>query len=176
MVRRPVKELDHELFANAQEYDIIPINYSDVNDVTDSLHRVFKESKVEYTNKITIVPLPEYKVLLIYGDNSYCEALRKLTREYPQLQRKTFQLKYANPQDVKNKLDELFGTTDLTIPIQRTTRIRTLNENTGSGTISKDTVITIAYPSLKQIVVLASENKMKEIEELIAEWDIQISF
>ncbi|MBN1973234.1 MAG: hypothetical protein JW787_06320 [Sedimentisphaerales bacterium] len=162
-----LKHIDSESFIKAQQYDIIPINYDDANEVADSLHTILKEIKTDYTKKIYIAPLPELKQLLIFGDKEYCEIIQKLTKEYPplnnHLQRKSFQLKYAEPLDVKNKIDEIFGDGSAS-NVQR------------SRTISSDKVITTTYPSLKQIIVLAPEETMKEIEKIIMEWDSPIVF
>lgn len=162
-----LKHIDSESFIKAQQYDIININYVDVNEVADSLHTIFKEFKTDYTNKVNFVPLPELKQLLIFGDKEYCEIIKKLTKEYPplnnHLQRKSFQLKYAEPLDVKNKIDEIFGDGSAS-NVQR------------SRTISSNKVITTTYPSLKQVIVLAPEETMKEIEKLIMEWDSPIVF
>ncbi|MEJ2649801.1 MAG: secretin N-terminal domain-containing protein [Sedimentisphaerales bacterium] len=165
--RKLLKEIDTESFAKAEEYDIIPIDYVDVNEVVDSLDTVLKELKVDYTSKVKIVPVPEYKVLLIFGDNEFCKMVRQLIKPVGtstnQLIRKTFQLRYADAKDVKEKLDELFGDSGT-------------SEDGMDNTISADTVITIAYPSLKRIVVLASKEKMKELEKQIEEWDSPVVF
>ena len=165
--RKLLKEIDTESFAKAEEYGIIPIDYVDVNEVVDSLDTVLKELKVDYRNKVKIVPVPEYNVLLIFGDKEFCKMVRQLTKpagiSTNQLIRKTFQLRYADAKDVKEKLDELFGDSGT-------------SEDGMDNTISADTVITIAYPSLKRIVVLASKEKMKELEKQIEEWDSPIVF
>ena len=167
----PVLKIIFEEYEKQNEdekcYELIRFENFDPIEVTDSLHILLGELDVNFMDKVTIVPLPECKALLIYGDKEYCENIVKLTKESTplnsQLLRKTFQLKYAEPQDLKNKIDEVFGNGNI-------------SSDSDNQPASADIVITTAYPSLKQIVVLASEEMMKIIEKQIREWDSPVMF
>jgi type II secretory pathway component GspD/PulD (secretin) len=146
------------------EYESISVMYVDINETALILNKIIAEI---YPGKITIQPLTSSRQLLVFGKIPYREIVRKLMEEieFPlnQLQRKTFQLKFADPEKIKSLIDILFMD-------------RNSSSMDNQRILSKETVITTAYPSLKQIVVQASEDKMKEIEKLIEEWDSPFMF
>ncbi len=160
-IEKLVKELK-KIYTEDKNYETIVVKYSDVNELAANIITILDSSGVDFSRNISIMPLTQSKQLIIYGKKEYRDIIRNIIAEIDvpntQLQRKVYKLQYANVKDVKDKLDELFG--DSSTP-----------EESKQKTISKDTLITVAYPSLKQIVVMASIEKMKEIEKLIKEWD-----
>ncbi|MBN1973771.1 MAG: hypothetical protein JW787_09045 [Sedimentisphaerales bacterium] len=175
-VKRIMEELDKADVAPT-EYDTISVLYVDVSEVADSIMTIMEEWGSDYARNINIQPLSQSRQLLVFGKKEYREMVQKLVIEIDlpsnQLQRKTFKLMYADPTDIKEKIDELFsltGSTSTSSTSRTTTRTASYG-NTSSGTLSADTVITTIYPSLRQIVVLASEANMKEIESIIEQWD-----
>jgi general secretion pathway protein D len=161
---------------NGVDYDTINVMYVNVDEVATSLLTIMDEISSEFRRNVSIQPLAQSRQLLVFGKKEYREMVKKLITEIDlpsnQLQRKTFQLKYADPSDIKEKIDELFNLTGSTsTSTTRTTTSRTSSGSTSGGTLSADTVLTTIYPSLRQIVVLASEANMKEIEKQIADWD-----
>jgi general secretion pathway protein D len=161
---------------NGVDYDTITVMYVNVDEVATSLLTIMDEISSEFRRNVSIQPLAQSRQLLVFGKKEYREMVKKLVTEIDlpsnQLQRKTFQLKYADPSDIKEKIDELFSLTGSTsTSTTRTTTSRTSSGSTSGGTLSADTVLTTIYPSLRQIVVLASEANMKEIEKQIADWD-----
>jgi len=137
------------------------------------------EINVEIQKNIVIQPLVQSRQLLVFGKEEYREMVKKLVNEIDlpsnQLQRRTFRLKNADPEDIKEKLDELYsmtGTSTGTTRTIRTTISRT--SSTGASALSADTVIVTTYPSLRQVVVLASPDNLVQIQKQIEEWDIPI--
>ncbi len=166
-----------------QDYDTISVMYVDVDEVASSITTIMDDWGVEYTRNITIQPLVQSRQLLVFGKKQYRDMVKKLVEEIDlptnQLKRKTFQLKYADPEDIKEKIDELFSLTGSTSSTsgRTTTSARTTATRTSSGNstmLSADTVITTTYPSLRQIVILASEDNMKEVTKQIEDWDSPI--
>ena len=148
------------------EYESIAVRYIDFDEAEKMINEILtNEMGAEYRRHIIIQPLKASRQILIFGKKQYRDIVKKLLKEIDtpsnQLIRKTFQLKYADVKDVKEKLDELFGK-------------NFISKDNGENTLSAETVIAIAYPSLKQLVVLASKEKMKELEKLIGEWDSPI--
>ena len=149
------------------EYETITLKYVDVNQAAASITILLMNNSrgVEFTRNISVQPLVYSRQLLVFGKKKYRDIVRKLVTEIDvpnnRLQRKVFQLRYADAAELKAKIDKLFGGSSTSGDIEKMTK-------------SADTVITIAYPSLKQIAVLASKEKMKELEKLIQEWDSPI--
>ena len=166
--RKLLQQIDTESFVKAQEFDLISINSVDVNEVADALRIILEDIYAGDTNKINIVPLFDQHLLLIFGDKYYCQLIKTITKgDIPEhsLQRKTFGLRYANPEDVKAGIDELFKWTRPAT----TTQVRTDYGSTPDGMLSANRVIPNSLQN--QIIVLAPEEAMKEIAELIEEWD-----
>ncbi len=162
-----------------QAYDTITVRYVDVDEVASRLNEVMTEINVEIQKNIVIQPLVQSRQLLVFGKEEYREMVKKLVNEIDlpsnQLQRRTFRLKNADPEDIKEKLDELYsmtGTSTGTTRTIRTTISRT--SSTGASALSADTVIVTTYPSLRQVVVLASPDNLVQIQKQIEEWDIPI--
>jgi general secretion pathway protein D len=162
-----------------QTYDTITVRYVDVDEVASRLNEVMNEINVEIQRNIVIQPLVQSRQLLVFGKDEYRDMVKKLVNEIDlpsnQLQRRTFRLKNADPEDIKEKLDELYsmtgGTTSSTTRNIRTSISRV---STGASVLSADTVIVTTYPSLRQVVILASPDNLNQIEKQIEEWDVPI--
>jgi general secretion pathway protein D len=182
-IAKLIKELDME-GAQPTDYDTISVMYVDVDEVASSLETMMADLSPDFNRNVSIQPLVQSRQLLVFGKKQYRDMVKKLVQEIDlpsnQLQRKTFQLKYADPEDIKTKIDELFSLTGSTSSTgtrttsTRTTATRTSYGTSGTGMLSADTVITTTYPSLRQIVVLASEDNLKEISKQIEDWDSPI--
>ena len=177
-----IKEFDIE-GTQPTDWEAINVSYVDVDEVATSLITIMQELSPDLQRNISIQPLVQSRQLLVFGKKEYRDMVKKLVSEIDlpsnQLKRKTFQLKYADPEDIKTKIDELFSLTGSTSTSSaasrtRTTLSRTSYGTSGAGMLSADTVLTTTYPSLRQIVVLASEDNLAEITKQIEEWDSPI--
>ncbi len=162
-----------------QAYDTITVSYVDVDEVASRLNEVMTEINVEIQKNIVIQPLVQSRQLLVFGKDEYREMVKKLVTEIDlpsnQLQRRTFRLKNADPEDIKEKLDELYSMTGTSSSSSRTIRTTiSRTSSTGASVLSADTVLVTTYPSLRQVVVLASPDNLKQIEKQIDDWDIPI--
>ena len=162
-----------------QAYDTITVSYVDVDEVASRLNEVMNEINVEIQKNIVIQPLVQSRQLLVFGKDEYREMVKKLVTEIDlpsnQLQRRTFKLKNADPEDIKTKLDELYNMTGSSTGTSRTVRTTiSRTSSSGASVLSADTVIVTTYPSLRQVVVLASPDNLIQIKKQIDEWDIPI--
>lgn len=165
-------------------YSAYNVRYVDVDELASTLSDILSEADVGFQRNFTISPLATSRQLLVYGKKEYRDMvytmIEELDRPSDQLIRKSFKLNYADPEDIKTKIDELFSLTSSTSSSSstRTTASRTSYGSTGSGlsSLSADTVITTIYPSLREIVVLASEENMVEVEKQIHAWDSPIEW
>jgi type II secretory pathway component GspD/PulD (secretin) len=177
-----IKEIDTESFAKAEKYDVFTYYNLHVEEIASSLTTIMKELSPVLFEKVSFKAFVQTNQLLIFGDKDYCEMIRKLVYIPPDtpakpLQRRSFHLNYADPEYIKTKIDEYFHLTDSSSLSSSGTSGRTTNLSrtsygtNGAGMLSADTVRTTTYPSLRQIVVLASEENMKQITKLIEQWD-----
>ncbi len=153
-----MKEIDNNSFAKAQKYEIITIKDANTEDVASALRTIMRDLRLNLVSDIYVTPILETKQLLVFGDKDYCDIISKLTKEYPilenQLQRSTFKFRYADPNEVQPLIEKLYGKYNQNLTL-------------AGDRISEDTVITTVFPSLKQMLVLASVENMKQITELI---------
>jgi len=164
---------------NPAEYDAITVKYVDVTEVADSVSTILADMESEYTQSIFIQPLAASRQLLVFGKPEAREMVKKLVQEVDipsgLFERKTFQIKYSDPTDIKTKLDELFNylgsssSTGTTGTARTTASLRTTASGTAS--LSADNVSVIAYPALRQLTVIASADNMEKVEQMIDQWD-----
>ncbi len=144
------------------EYDTIAVKYIDVDEIAKTLIKMIGQINPDAEKNIYIQPLAQSRQLLVFGKKQYRDLVKKLLQEIdiPSNQpiTKIYKLQYANPEEVKSKLDVLFN--NVVTPADQ-----------GSRTLSAVKIVIVTYPSLKQIIVSASEENMQKIEKLIIEWD-----
>jgi general secretion pathway protein D len=176
VVKKLIDELDKKDIAPS-EYETFSVAYVDVTEVAQSLVSIMQDLNPDYNRNVSIQPLSQSRQILVFGKEEYRNLVKTILTEIDlpsnSLQRRSFKLDYADPTDIKEKIDELFSLTGSTTSssTSRTTATRTSSGSSNSGMLSADTVLTTIYPSLRQIVVLASEANMQEIEKIIKEWD-----
>ena len=172
-----IKEIDTESFIKAEEYDVLTYNDSKVGEIASSVKALLEDMNPDYIEKVTIKPVLETNQLLVYGNKEFCGIIKTMTKEEPHisnfLSRKTFTLKNMAPDLIKTKINEYFYFEN---SAEKSTTKTTTTRRTSYGTIhisksSKNEIITTTYPSLNQIVILASEENLKLIEKLINQWD-----
>jgi hypothetical protein len=115
--------------------------------------------------------------VMIFGRQDLREMVKKMIEEIDvppgQFETQHFQLKHADPDQIKRNIDELFGEGAM---VSRTSSYRSYGgygTRSGAG-LSPDTIKTIAHVALKQVTVIASPENMKKITEQIEQWDVAI--
>ncbi len=161
----------------ASEYEVVQLMYADPREVQNSVEDGFRDLPgTEFLPSILVQPLEETRQVIVFGRKDLREIVKKMIAEIDippgQFETKHFKLKYADPDEIKEKLDELFGETSMTSG-SRYTSIYYFGSggSRGGGPPSMDTVKVISYVSLKQVTVIASPDNIEEIAKQIEEWD-----
>ena len=178
-IREWVNKLDMEEPVES-EYEVVQLRYADPEEVQDSVEDGFQDLPgTEFLPSILIQPLQQTRQVIVFGRKDLREIVKKMIAEVDvppgQFETAHIKLKHADPDVVKEKLDELyqegmtgrsgFGFFGGYNPYSR---------RRGSSSQSSDMVTVVSYSTLKQITVIASPENMIEIRKRIAEWDIPL--
>jgi general secretion pathway protein D len=181
-IKEWVSKLDREEPVES-EYDIVQLRYADPREVEQSVGDGFRDLPgTEFLPSILIQPLTETKQVVVFGRKDLREIVKKLIAEVDvppgQFETEHIKLKHADPDMIKEKLDELYqngvsGTSSSSrygfyggySPYSR---------GRGSSSQSSDMVKVVAYTTLKEVTVIASPENMIEIKKRIAEWDVPL--
>lgn len=160
-----------------REYETIPIRYADVSEVATRLNEAFREMPgTELEPSVLIQAMVQARQIVVFGREDLRSLVKKLIEEIDVptglFQTEHFKLKYADPDQIKKNIDDLYGQTSTTG--SRYTSIYYFSGYQGRGGVSADTVKAISYVSLKQVTVIASAENMEKIREQIKEWDAPI--
>ena len=159
------------------EYEIVQLRYADPREVENSIEDGFRDIPgTEFLPSVLVEPLEQTRQVMVFGRKDLREIVKKMIEEIDippgQFETRHFPLKYADPDQIKTNIEELFG--EQTI---RGSSYRTYISYYGGygsrqrGPVSSDTVKVISYATLKQVTVIASSENMEEIAKQIAEWD-----
>jgi len=157
-----------------KEYDTIPITYADVSEVATRLNEALQQFPgAELKTSVLVTPLTQARQIMVFGRKDRREMVRKLIEEIDiepgVLEQKVFKLKYADPEQIKENIDSLYGET-------RPTGISDYYWlRYGRGEQSPSEIVkVIAFPTMQQVTVIASPENMRKIEKQIEEWDVPL--
>jgi len=159
----------------APEYESIPIVYADVREVADRLNEMLQEMPgSELKPSVLVRPLEQARQIIIYGR----EDLRKVVREFIKTidmppgdyEEKTFDLRYADAEQIKANIEELYVEGAPSDWYGRYMYYRYRYGQRGPADIVK----VIAFPTMQQVTVIASPENMRKIEVQIDQWDVAI--
>ena len=155
------------------ESETIPITYVDVTEVANRLNQALREMPgTELKASVLVQPLTQARQIMIFGRAEMREMVKKLIEEIDvpsgQFETEVFELKYADPEQIKKNIDELYGETD------QSSRFGYYYYRGRRGRSPADTVKVIAFPTMQQVTVIASPENMEKIREQIVEWDVPI--
>jgi general secretion pathway protein D len=176
MISDWIERLDKEEPVKA-EHETVPITYVDVSEVADRLNEAMQQMPgSELQASVLIQPLEQARQIVIFGREDMRLLVKKLIKEIdiPTGLFKTehFQLKHADPDEIKEKLDELYEASSIGSGSRYT---YVFNYGSSRSTpMSAETVRVISYPTLKQVTVIASAENMEKVREQIKEWDAPI--
>ncbi|MFA5864579.1 MAG: secretin N-terminal domain-containing protein [Phycisphaerae bacterium] len=152
------------------QMEIIEVQYGDVDDLTIQLNAMLTNIPDDsLRNALKLFPFSSSRRLMIVGS----EQNRKMIKEWlkqidiqetGQRMTKTVTLKYADAQQVVDNIKELFSSEQ---PRAR----YYFNYGDQSQTSDRTKVSATANVRINSVTVVASPEKMKKIEEQIAEWD-----
>jgi general secretion pathway protein D len=164
------------------EYEVVQLRYADPREVESSIEDGFKNLPgVEFLPNILVQPLTETKQVIVLGRKDLREIVKKMIEEIDvppgNTVTKHIKLKHADPDMVKDKLDELYqqgmsGSSSSRFGFYG--GYSSYSRGRSSSSQSSDMVKVVAYSTLKEITVIASPENMEEIEKRIAEWDVPL--
>ncbi len=158
----------------ASEYEIVNLRYADPGEVEDSVGDGFRDLPgTEFLPSILIQPLRQTKQVIVFGRKDLREIVKKMILEIDvppgMFETKHFLLKYADPDQIKTMIEELFSeTASSSSPYLRFGGYSSRNRSSSPST---DEVKVISYVTLKQVTVIASPERMEEVAKQIEEWD-----
>ncbi len=161
------------------EHERISITYADVSEVADRLNEALQQMPgSELQASVLIQPLEQARQIVIFGRADMRQMVKNLIAEIDipagLFQTEHFRLRYADPDQIKEKIEELYSATS-PYSGSRYTSVYYFGSSRGSTAMSADTVKVISYITLKQVTVIASAENMEKIRKQIAEWDVPIN-
>jgi general secretion pathway protein D len=179
-IKEWVSKLDREEPVES-EYDIVQLRYADPREVEQSVGDGFRDLPgTEFLPSILIQPLTETRQVVVFGRKDLRELVKKLIAEVDvppgQFETAHIKLKHADPDMVKEKLDELYqgGMSGTSSRFGFYGGYNPYSRGRGSSSQSSEIVKVVAYSTLKEITVIASPENMEEIRKRVAEWDVPL--
>ncbi len=173
-----IEKLDKEEPVKS-EHERISITYADVSEVAERLNEALQQMPgSELQASVLIQPLAQARQIVIFGRADMRQMVKNLIAEIDipagLFQTEHFKLKYADPDQIKEKIEELYSATS-PYSGSRYTSVYYFGSSRGSTGMSADTVKVISYITLKQVTVIASAENMEKVRKQIAEWDVPIN-
>jgi len=173
-----IEKLDHEEPVKA-EHETVSITYADVSEVASRLNEAMQQMPgSELQTSVLIQPLTQARQIVIFGRADMREIVKKLILEIDVptglFQTEHFKLKYADPDEVKEKIEELYSATSSTSG-RGGYSISYYLGSSRSSAMSAETVRVISYVTRKQVTVIASAENMEKVRQQIKEWDVPIN-
>ncbi len=172
-IREWVAKLDRQEPVQS-EYETVSVAYADPQEVTDRIESALEELPgAALRPSVVVQPLQQSRQIMIFGRADLREMVKQLIAEVDipagTYVTKHFQLKHADPEQIKQNLDSLYGEN-----IPRYEYYSYMRYGPGSRRTPADTVKVIAFPAMQQLTVIAAPENMTKIEKQIAEWDVPL--
>ncbi len=161
------------------EYEVVQLRYADPREVEDSVGDGFRDLPgTEFLPSILVQPLTQTKQVIVFGRKDLREIVKKMIDEIDvppgQFETAHIKLKHADPDMVKEKLDELYEQGMTGSSRSFFGGYNPYSRGRGSSSQSSEMVKVISYTTLKEITVVASPENMIEIRKRIDEWDVPL--
>ncbi len=158
----------------AAEYETISIAYADPREVAMRIEDALQEMPgTQLTPSILVRPLEQSKQIMIFGRADLRDMVKQLITEIDipagTFETKKFTLEYADPEQIKTNIDNLYGD-----DASQYDSYYYYRYGRGSRGPDSDTVKVIAFPTMGQVTVIASPENMRKIEKQIEEWDVPL--
>ena len=168
-----IQKLDREEPV-ASEYETVAISYADTREVASRIEEALRDMPgTQLAPSILIRPLERSKQIMIFGRADLRDMVKKLITEIDvpagTFETKKFDLKFADPEQIKENLDNLYGD-----QIPQYDSYYYYRYGRGSQGPDSETVKVIAFPTMGQITVIAAPENMRKIEKQIEEWDVPL--
>lgn len=166
-----IEKLDKKR-APKTEHQVRKIEYANTEEVADQINRMIQQMPGEEIKaNVLVVPLEQARQVMIVGSEVNRKMVEKLIAEIDVpvgiFETGHFKLKYADPEKVKEYIDELYSDQQQRGGYYSYYYYRSRNRQQ----TDINEVKVIAYPTLKEVTVIASAENLAKITGQIAEWD-----
>ncbi len=171
-----IEKLDHEEPVKS-EHETVSITFADVSEVADRLNEAMQQMPgSELQTSVLIQPLPQARQIVIFGRADVREIVKKLIAEIDipsgEYETRVFQLKHADPDQIKENIDNLYGETGPSGDSMNSYYYYRYGR--GSQGSDAETVKAISFPTMGQVTVIAAPHNMLKVIEQIKEWDVPL--
>jgi general secretion pathway protein D len=156
------------------EYETVAIIYADPMEVAQRIESALDRLPgTELRPSVVVQPLQQSRQIMIFGRADLRDMVKQLIAEVDipagTFETRHFQLKHADPEQIKQNLDSLYGE-----EYPRYEYYTYMRYGAGSRRTPADTVKTIAFPAMQQLTVIAAPENMEKIAKQIEEWDVPL--
>ncbi len=170
-----IEKLD-EKKPDEREYSLRPVMHAEVADLAEYINDMIQ--RMPLRANVMVQALVKERKIMIVGSAENREMVEQMIADIdiPSEKFKTedISLRYADPEEVKKNIDDLYGESDSRSYSGRYYSYRYTRSRT-RGPDDPDMVKVYAFPILKQVTVMCSEENMKLIKEQIKKWDRPIN-
>jgi general secretion pathway protein D len=176
MVRGWIKKLDREDPIRS-EYETIPLRYADTQEVAQRIEEALANmpGAEGMRPSIMVRALRQSRQVMVIGRKDLREMVKGLIAEIDMptgtFETKVFPLKHADPDQIKANIESLYSESIPGGSSNSSAYYYYYAYGPGGRTNSADTVKVIAFPTMKQVTVIASPENMRKIEKQMEEWD-----
>jgi general secretion pathway protein D len=156
----------------SSEQSVVQIKYVDVMEVAQAVGKTLAEMPgSQLKANIVVQPLRQARQIVVFGSEENRKIVEALIAEIDLptsgiFDEKTFELQYADPDQIKENIDELYGGQQSSSRYYYSYR---------SDEKSSDTVKVISYPTAGKVTVIASPENIEKISKQIEEWDVPLN-
>jgi general secretion pathway protein D len=155
------------------EHQVRKIEYANAEEVANQINRMIQQMPGEEIKaNVLVVPLEQARQVMIVGSEVNRKMVEKLIAEIDVpvgvFETGHFKLKYADPEKIKEYIDELYSDQQQQGGYYNPYRYYSSRRQRG---VDINEVKVIAYTTLKEVTVIASAENLAKITEQIAEWD-----
>ncbi len=170
-----IEKLD-EKKPDERGYSLRPVIHAEVADLADYINDMIQ--RMPLRANVMVQALVKERKIMIVGSAENREMVEQMIADIdvPSEKFKTedIPLRYADPEEVKKNIDDLYGESDSRSYSGRYYNYSYTRSRT-RGPDDPDMVKVYAFPILKQVTVMCSEENMKLIKDQIKKWDRPIN-
>lgn len=168
-----IEKLDEKKAAE-REWSLRKIEYADVRELASQIEQMLAQAPGKLKANIMVQPLVKDRKIMIIGSAENREMIEQLIIDIDKPTEKFitehFKLKHADPEVIKQNLDELYSESYVSSSSYGGRRSSYRRSRT-RGPDDPDMVKVFAFATLNQVTVMCSEENMKGIIDQIKEWD-----
>lgn len=179
-IARWIEELDRKETVKAEQ-SVVQVSHVDAREVAEIVKSTLRDLPgTELKVNVVVEALPRSKQIVIFGNEENRRMVERMIAEIDLpmddiYEEKTFKLKHADPDKIKENIDGLYGDTSMSSRFSMFDRYRRSGRSGSSVSEEEKIVKVISYPTLKQVTVIASPRNMEKITRQIEEeWDVPI--